>query len=67
MFFVQPGLGDEQKQEIQAKMEAASKSKPAPEDEEESDHSSEEEDELGDDRQLQGKIRSKKGIEVFIN
>jgi hypothetical protein len=62
---VKAGLADEEKQEIQAKMEAASKAGvKGKQESEESDHSSEEEDELGDDRQLQGKTRTKQGIEV---
>lgn len=31
----------------------------------ESEHSSEEEDEIGDQRQLQGKTKTKRGIEVW--
>lgn len=47
-------------------METETKPQP-PESDEESDHSSEEEDELGDDQQLQGRTKSKAGIEVNIS
>lgn len=83
-YAIKPGLADEEKQEIQAKLEAAGKKPPPvtvsgttpppveatpaiaePTEEEESAHSSEEEDELGDeDRQYQGKVRTKAGQEI---
>ncbi|CAG7833479.1 unnamed protein product, partial [Allacma fusca] len=60
-----PGLPDEEKQEIQAKMKAAAeKSKQKAAESEESEHSSEEDDELGDDRELQGKTRTMAGVEI---
>jgi hypothetical protein len=58
------GLGDEEKQDIQAKMDSAAKRQNSKE-VVESEHSSEEDDELEEDeRQFQGRIRTKAGVEV---
>ncbi|XP_035710408.1 multiple PDZ domain protein isoform X3 [Folsomia candida] len=75
---IQPGLSDEDKKqnnkeqqqqqtEMQPSVEPSVESsvpKQKSESDQESDHSSEEEDELGDGRQLQGKTRTKRGIEI---
>lgn len=61
---MKPGISDEEKQGIQLRMVAASdKARRL-----QSVHSSdEEEDEIGDDRDYQGKIRTKGGHEVGIS
>lgn len=78
--YTKAGLADEEKQEMQAKMEAATIATATAttttttavkvtgikgqQESEESGHSSEEDDELGEG--LQGKMKSKQGVEVRI-